>query len=343
MPSAAPLLSVIVPTRNRQAELEKCLASIAAARIEEMELLVVDDASTIPATLPVNDRTTNLIRLSVNSGSAFARNVAAAKARGEILLFVDDDVCVAPEALAATVHAFQQDSGLGAVIGRYDDAPACPHFYSRFRNLLHAYTHRVSPGPAETFWTGFGAVRTSVFREHGGFSATRRVIEDIEFGARLRASGVRIELHPALQVKHLKRWKLGNTLHTDLLLRGMPWTDLIWRRRSLPNTLNLRSSSRWSVGLACLLPILVVAAVTSPIGWTPVVACALTVLALNLPFYRFLQRRGGIRFAVACIGAHWLYFWVAGLSFVLGSALFGVRLMKPEAPASVTPSDRLAS
>lgn len=342
MALSTPLLSVIVPTRNRPAELAQCLASIHAARIEDMELLVVDDASDVPTSLPAGDQTTKLVRLPAHSGSAHARNLAAAEAKGELLLFVDDDVCVAPGALAATVQRFQHDAGLGAVIGRYDDAPACPRFYSRFRNLLHAYTHRQSPGPAETFWTGFGAVRSSIFRDHGGFAGTRRVIEDIEFGSRLRAAGVRIELYPELQVKHLKRWTLGTALRTDLLLRGMPWTDLIWRRRSLPNTLNLRHSSRWSVGLACLLPLLTVAAVTGLLAWPIVALAALAVLALNLPFYRFLSHRGGLGFALAGIGAHWLYLWVAGLSFVLGTVAFLLR-SSPEPAASVAPSDGLAS
>lgn len=317
-------LSVIVPTRDRPAELRLCLDALFHARVDGMECIIVDDggkedcksvveSSLLPVTLMRNEQ---------SRGSGAARNIGAAQAHGDVLLFVDDDVLVAPASLRSVVDAFSSEPGWGALIGRYDDEPVAPQFLSRFRNLLHAYTHLTSPGKASTFWTGFGAVRREIFERHGGFVEHARAIDDVEFGSRLAKAGVKIELRPDLQVKHLKRWTLRSMLRTDLLLRGVPWTVLIWERRSLPNTLNLRRSSRWSVVMAYLTILLAVAALAGMLPWTMPMAAAALVVLLNRRFYTFLRARGGNWFMVRSMGAHWLYLWVAGLSFCVGTGVY---------------------
>lgn len=98
------------------------------------------------------------------------------------------------------------------------------------------------------------AIRKSVFLEHSGFDESygRPAIEDIELGFRLGRAGRKIVLDRALQVKHLKRWTFFNLLKTDILDRGIPWTELILRDRHMPNDLNLQLSQRISVALAFL-------------------------------------------------------------------------------------------
>lgn len=322
-----PTITVVIPTRNRAAELFLCLEALAAAAVPQMDCVVVDDASDRDpgALLKGLPFAASLLRMERQSGSARARNAGAALATGDILLFLDDDVCVQADSVRQVQAAFAQDARLGAVIGRYDDAPGHPHFLSQFRNLLHAYTHHTSAGQASTFWTGFGAVRTTVFREHGGFVEESRSIDDVEFGTRISAAGVRIELRPEMQVKHLKHWTLRSMLHTDLFLRGVPWTLLIWRRRNMPDTLNIRRSSRLSVAAALGAVMLAAAACMHLAHWALPVLCVLAVLAMNLGFYAFLHERGGKRFAIAGIGAHWLYLWTAGVSFGLGTAIFFSR------------------
>jgi hypothetical protein len=64
----------------------------------------------------------------------------------------------------------EQDRGVGesdiaAVLGAYDTAPPVPRLVSQYRNLLHHYVHAQSPGDAETFWTGWGAMRREVFAQ----------------------------------------------------------------------------------------------------------------------------------------------------------------------------------
>jgi hypothetical protein len=94
-----------------------------------------------------------------------------------------------------------------------------------------------------------------VFLAMSGFDASykRPAIEDIELGYRLRNAGRRILLDRDLRVKHLKKWTFWGLLKTDVLDRGIPWTELILRDQRMPNDLNLQISQRVSIGLVYLM------------------------------------------------------------------------------------------
>ena len=114
-------------------------------------------------------------------------------------MFVDADVAVHPDAFTRLRAAFAADRDLVAVYGSYDDSPADRATVSAFRNLLHHHVHQSGAGPAETFWTGLGAVRRSHFLAVGGFDEARYPhpsIEDIDFGHRLAPTGARDRPRP---------------------------------------------------------------------------------------------------------------------------------------------------
>lgn len=288
-------LSVVVPATNRPATLDRCLAALRVATGPDDEVIVVDGPT---------ERT-----------AIEARNAGAARARHDVLVFVDADVEVHPDALARMRAGFA-DPELTAVFGSYDDAPSVRTTVSAFRNLLHHHVHQTNAGPTTSFWTGLGAVRRDAFDAVGGFDAVRyRVpsVEDIDLGRRLVDAGARISLDPAIQGKHLKRWTLRSLVWTDFSKRGVPWVAMMWRARAVPSTLNLglvhRASAAASVGavVGIVLGSLVV------IG-----ACMSALVALNHAFYALLLRRQGIPGAVAGIGLHALHHLVAAVAVPVG-------------------------
>ena len=314
-------ISVITPVHDGGDAFRACLAGLAACAPPAHELIVVVDGGSDGAAARSTAAGAKVIELAATVGPARARNIGAAEAAGDVLLFIDADVVVPPSLVGRVAAHLQAGAGLAAVIGSYDDAPADPGFLSQYRNLLHHYVHQTSHEEASTFWSGCGAIRRAVFLDEGGFngSFSDPSIEDIEFGYRLRRTGHRVRLAKDLQVTHLKRWTPLSLLRTDVFARAVPWTRLIISSRVLPNDLNVRTSSRASIALVFILAAALVAV---PWVWWGVAAAMLAglgLLVLNAGFYRFLWRVRGPFFMLAAVPWHWLYYTCAGIGFVIGA------------------------
>src|SRR5918993_3753166 len=103
-------ISVVVPTRNRSDLLAVTLRSVLRQRDVDLEVIVVDEASTDDTArmlAAVGDPRVRSIRHQTPQGVSTARNHGAAEARGEWVAFTDDDDLWAPDKLARQLHAAQ--------------------------------------------------------------------------------------------------------------------------------------------------------------------------------------------------------------------------------------------
>jgi glycosyl transferase family 2 len=299
-------LTAIVPAADERPTLPRCLDAIRAADAPPEELIVADG----PAP----------------RGSAQVRNDGAIRATGDLLVFVDSDVEVHPDAFARIREAFDREPELAALFGAYDEAPP-GGLVSGFRNLLHAHVHHASAGPACTFWTGLGAVRRDAFLGAGGFDVSSPWIRDVEFGMRLKATGAEIRLDPAIQGRHLKAWRLAEMVRTDFARRGVPWVVLLAQYRAHPAALNLGWRHRVSAALS--------AAVVGALGARRprgVAAALLGIVALNRSLYAMLMSRRGLLFGPAGLGLHLLHHLtsVAAVPAGVASYLAAGRPRPPE-------------
>lgn len=183
----APVISVVVATRDRPEKLRRCLRSLLRAVYPEFEILVVDNAPADGATeAMVRADFTGRVRYVRESvaGLARAHNVGLARARGSLVAFTDDDTLVDPGWLSALAETFAGDPRIGCVTGLILPAeletPAqsalerqggfgkgyVPRTWSRFdppRDPLFPFT-------AGRFGSGANmAFRTGVLRALGGF------------------------------------------------------------------------------------------------------------------------------------------------------------------------------
>lgn len=328
-----PRLTIIVPFHKGLAFLERALAALVPLKDGD-ELIVAADGAVDDCHALAAAHAARVISIEGPRGPAVARNIAAAAAKGDVLVFVDADVVASTAVVERIAEIFAADPGLSAVFGAYDDSPGDEGFVAQYKNLAHSFIHQESGGPAQTFWAGFGGIRRAAYEAVGGFDERfeRPSIEDIDLGYRLTAAGYRIHLEPSLAVCHLKRWTLRGMIRSDIFDRGIPWTQLMLRYGQFGNDLNTKHSYRACVVVAYLaVASLVLGAVDTRFLWG--VPLFLGVLAyLSRDYYRFFLQKRGIVFTLGVFPLHVLHHLYNGISFAVGTVLFvaarrlGIRL-----------------
>ena len=155
-------VSVVLPTRNRPDDLERCLASLSTQETRRrVEIVVVDNDPDSGVTPPVVARFpgVRLVR-EYRAGLSYARNAGILAATGEIIVATDDDVTMPQHWLERLVAPFRDDN-VAVVTGNVHPAAldtASQHMFESYGGLGRGFTpYRVD---AEWFWQFRGAVPT---------------------------------------------------------------------------------------------------------------------------------------------------------------------------------------
>ena len=121
-PTGSPAISVVIPTRNRRALLEEAVDSVIAQSYTDWELVVVDDASqddTWSWLESLSDPRIRCWRLVDHQEQSGARNAGVRRARGPIIVSLDDDDLLASDALDTHLQALQRYPEAIASVGGY--------------------------------------------------------------------------------------------------------------------------------------------------------------------------------------------------------------------------------
>src|SRR5947207_8507040 len=118
------VLSFIVPAYNEELELPATIAAIhQAARDQQYEIVVVDDASTDATAIVARDAGAKVVTINRRQIAA-ARNAGARHARGDILFFVDADTRINEKHVTGAIAALEEGcSGGGARIAMSGAVP----------------------------------------------------------------------------------------------------------------------------------------------------------------------------------------------------------------------------
>lgn len=315
-------ISVIMPVYNGAAFIPLSVPPLIAMqqRGEIFEVIVIDDGSTDDSIKLAQQMGARVLSSGGRIGPGGARNQAAEIARGGILWFVDADVVVHDDAAVSLARGFEEQQ-VAAVFGSYDSNPPARNFFSQYKNLVHHYYHQRASDEAQTFWSGCGAVRRAAFLVSGGFDVERYKypsIEDIELGHRLIKAGERVRLLRDVLCTHLKVWRFGNLIHTEIFRRAIPWSRLIVSSGDgIPNDLNVGMAEQVRAVVAAVLLLSILACLAGFISLPLLLIPVLLMLYANREIALFFKRRGGLAFACGALLFHQVYYLYSAAAFVL--------------------------
>jgi glycosyltransferase involved in cell wall biosynthesis len=192
VPERAIDVSVVVPTRDRSRMLEIALRSVMRQRDVQIEVIVVDDASsddTPEVVAAFGEPRLRLLRNPVSTGPGEARNRGASEARGEWLAFLDDDDMWAPTKLSRQIGTATDGGSLWVYAGSVNVDDDLRIIHGRpppDAEVVMATLRRSNAIP------GGGSnviVRRRAFEEIGGFDERFSPCEDWELWIRMMRLG----------------------------------------------------------------------------------------------------------------------------------------------------------
>jgi glycosyltransferase involved in cell wall biosynthesis len=237
-----PMVSVVIPTRDRVEMLLGCVATLLAQDYPRFEIVVVDNAPRTASAADAlhlqhgEDTRIRYVR-EERPGISFARNRGVATARGEIIAFTDDDVRVDPGWLTSLVGAFLDDPRVacatGLVMPAELDTPA-QRWTEEFGGFNKGYEPRawdleggdgaLFPYAAGQFGSGQNmAFEARFLRRVNGFNTALGIGspamggEDLAAFFQVMISGRRLAYVPNALVWHIHRrdlWSLRRQLFT---------------------------------------------------------------------------------------------------------------------------------
>ena len=194
-PAVNPRLSVLTTVYNYSDHIARALDSISTSEFQDLEIVIVDDASTDDSLertrewMERNKRVASmLVRHPTNRGLPTARNTALGFARGEFVFILDADNAVYPHGLGRLITALESDEGAAFAYGLHQRFT-----HSGAQDLMNVWPWEPERLRAGNYIDAMAALRTNVLREVGGYTLDQRLHgwEDYDLWCRLAERGER--------------------------------------------------------------------------------------------------------------------------------------------------------
>ncbi len=295
-----PMVSIIIPVRNGELTLSGCLNAIKKSHYKNYEIIIVNDHST-DRTVEIAQRYNCAIHHVENgNGANNARNYGAARAKGDLLMFLDADIVIKRETILEIIETLE-DSSIDAVIGIYTSKHRHETMVSQYKNLWVRYSYIKSPPAVDWLFGSISGIKRQAFDKLGGFNVellAKHGHDDIELGKRAAQINLNIVLNMDIEVEHLKHYTLFSFIKNEFH-RSMGFAKLAVHLKETS-----RSFKRGFVNVyptfivSTLLSIIVFAIViASLVGWISIwylVGAIGFYLLLNIRFLNYLEQVRGL-------------------------------------------------
>jgi len=204
-----PLVSIIIINYNGKLYLEKCLESIKKIKYDNLEIIVVDNNSTDGTMefLVQNYPSIITLKLDKNYGFAKPNNVAAKIAKGDFLLFLNNDTEVTPNFLTELVQVLVGNDQIGIcqslLLKPNGEIDSSGDFID---TIGVVYNSKKPIDKIREISSARGAsmiIRKELFLDLGGFDEQFFVsFEDVDLGWRTWIKGYKVVINPKSVVYH---------------------------------------------------------------------------------------------------------------------------------------------
>lgn len=264
MTSQSPLVSVIVVNWNGVEHLRVALPTLTKQRYSPLEILVVDNGSVDLSANVVAENGVTWVGLTQNAGLAHACNQGAVRARGQFLIFLNNDMRFPPGFVDALVHILREDCSVFAADARQLDWDGYKQVHlgtrlRRFPTIVTLFGRGFVPGldffqeavtsVAEVIQASAAAmaVRRSMFDDLGGFDERLPLgWEDTEICWRAWLRGWRTMLVPEAVCWHRVSASSSSHVGAAVRFRGTMGGRLLFATKHLPWPY---AASTWVVSL----------------------------------------------------------------------------------------------
>lgn len=198
---------MVVPTHDRAPVLARCLDALAPQGADE--IVVVDDGSSDDTGAVIEERPfVRGIRRESAGGRSAAKNTGLASARGEVILFVDDDAIAQPGLVDRhRAHHARHPEQHEALLGHVTWSPeveVTPHMHW-LENGGPMFAYGDIDDPDDVTWRKLYTVNVSLKRAFlEPFDEELPIYEDTELGFRLSRKGLRLRYDPEALAHHLR-------------------------------------------------------------------------------------------------------------------------------------------
>ncbi len=228
----APLVSILIPARNEERFIARCVSGALAQRYPTYELIVVDDGSTDRTAAILADVSSAQLRVLRGRplppnwvGKCNACQQLGEAARGEWLLFLDADTVPHPDLVAALVtYAQQRSLDLVTILpflelGTFWERAVLPPFLGLIASLYpFAQFEQPESRPEQVMANGQCIlVRRVAYEAIGGHAAvSTEVLEDVRLAQALRRAGYRVGGGEALDYLRVRMYTSGREVVAGL-------------------------------------------------------------------------------------------------------------------------------
>jgi glycosyltransferase involved in cell wall biosynthesis len=335
-----PKVSVVIPVYNGAETIGPVLEALYNSTYKNFEVIVVNDCSTDNCAEVLRsyaDRYPHrLVAFDENRGVSRARNTGAAKARGEVILFIDADCIVLPNTIERAVERLGRGDSI-CVGGAYTCDPWDTDFFSIFQSL---YVHHVETKVEHPDYiaTHCMAISKEVFDQYNGFIEDSFIgheasVEDVEFSHRLIADGHQLTRPADIQVRHMFGYNFVKSVR-NAIKKSKYWTMYSLVNRDVTKDSGAASYElKVNVGTQVLNLFLVIAALLTQIWWLllPVAFLYGVNLAVSYRLLRLFKRERGWWFLIRAAAYYQLvYPFIVAYGSFMGTVkfLWEVKLLK---------------